>query len=64
LGVQAYTRWVRLIVALEQVAAGRSITDAAHQAGFTDGSHATRACREMFGLSPSDAIAHLSFSQS
>lgn len=63
LNVQAYTRWIRLIVALEQVAAGRSITDAAAEAGFADGSHATRACREMFGLSPSEALAHLSVNQ-
>lgn len=63
LSVQAYARWVRLIVALEQVAAGRSITDAATAAGFADGSHATRACREMFGLAPSDAIAHLTITR-
>ncbi|MBO9522812.1 MAG: helix-turn-helix domain-containing protein [Nocardioidaceae bacterium] len=59
LSVQAYTRWVRLLLALEQIAAGASITDAATAAGFADGSHATRACREMFGLSPSEAIAGL-----
>ena len=63
LSVQAYTRWVRLIVALEQVATGSSITDAAAAAGFADGSHATRACREMFGLAPSDAIAHLTITR-
>jgi AraC-like DNA-binding protein len=59
LNVQTYYRWVRLLVAIEGVAAGLSITDAAHAAGFADGSHATRASREMFGLSPSDALAHL-----
>ena len=64
LSVQAYSRWVRLIVALEQIAAGRSITDAATAAGFADGSHATRACREMFGLAPSEAIAHLTITRS
>jgi len=63
LGVQTYTRWVRLIVALEHVAAGASITDAAAAAGFADGSHATRACREMFGVTPSQAIAHLTIEQ-
>jgi len=64
LSVQAYTRWVRLIIALEQVETGSSITDAATAAGFADGSHATRACREMFGLAPSDAIAHLTITRS
>lgn len=59
LGVQTYVRWVRLIVALEHVVSGASITDAATAAGFSDGSHATRACREMFGLAPSDAVAQL-----
>lgn len=63
LSVQAYTRWVRLIVALEHVATGASITDAATAAGFADGSHATRACREMFGLTPSDAIEHLTITR-
>lgn len=63
LGVGTYVRWVRLIVALEQVGAGASITDAATAAGFADGSHATRACREMFGLSPSEAIARLTIEQ-
>jgi methylphosphotriester-DNA--protein-cysteine methyltransferase len=63
LSVQAYARWVRLIIALEHVATGRSITDAATAAGFADGSHATRACREMFGLTPSDAIEHLTITR-
>jgi len=63
LSVQAYARWIRLIIALEHVGAGESITDAATAAGFADGSHASRACREMFGMAPSDAIAHLTISR-
>jgi AraC-like DNA-binding protein len=40
--------------ATELVAAGASITDAAHGAGFADGAHLSRVCRRMFGIAPTD----------
>lgn len=49
-----YVLWLRLGRATELVAAGASITDAAHGAGFADGAHLTRVCRRMFGVAPSD----------
>jgi AraC-like DNA-binding protein len=50
----AATRWVRLLSALKHLAGGEQVTDAAHLAGFADGSHANRVCREMTGAAPSE----------
>lgn len=49
----AMARWARLLSALEHLGTGASITDAAHLAGFADGAHATRVCRELTGIAPS-----------
>ena len=54
--VSAYARWLRLIHAVEHLANGRTLTAAAHQAGFADGAHFSRTFRAMFGLSPSEAV--------
>ncbi len=51
---RSYVLWLRLGRATELVAAGASITDAAHGAGFADGAHLSRVCRRMFGIAPSD----------
>jgi AraC-like DNA-binding protein len=50
----AAIRWMRLVNAVRQLADGVSVTDAAHPAGFADGSHANRVCREMTGAPPRD----------
>jgi AraC-like DNA-binding protein len=50
----ATVRWLRLLSAFRHLTDGASITDAAHRAGFTDGAHATRTCRELTGAAPSD----------
>ncbi|OMC34551.1 hypothetical protein A5740_09700 [Mycobacterium sp. GA-1841] len=55
----AMARWTRLLCALEYLGAGASITDAAHQAGFADGAHAARVCRELTGVAPSDVARAL-----
>lgn len=47
-------RWLRLMAAFDHLAGGSSVTDAAHLAGFTDGAHATRTCRELTGAAPRD----------
>jgi AraC-like DNA-binding protein len=49
-----YVLWLRLQRAASEMARGHSITDAAHAAGFSDGSHLTRAFRRMFGITPSE----------
>jgi transcriptional regulator GlxA family with amidase domain len=50
--LQAAIRWQRLLTAVGHLIDGRSVTDAAHLAGFADGAHANRVCREMTGLTP------------
>ncbi|MBA8950842.1 helix-turn-helix transcriptional regulator [Actinomadura namibiensis] len=49
-----YVRWLRLQRVIELVADGASLTDAAHEAGFADGAHLSRAARKIFGIAPSD----------
>jgi AraC-like DNA-binding protein len=48
----ATIRWQRLVAAVSYLLDGYSVTDAAHLAGFTDGSHANRVCWEMTGATP------------
>ena len=48
----ATIRWERLVTAVSHILDGRSVTDAAHLAGFADGSHATKVCWEMTGATP------------
>jgi AraC-like DNA-binding protein len=51
---RAYVRWLRLRRAVVIVAAGNSLTDAAHGAGFSDSSHLTRVWRRAFGSAPTE----------
>jgi len=50
----ATIRWARLVTAVGHLIDGCSVTDAAHLAGFADGPHATKVCREMTGAAPRD----------
>lgn len=52
--------WTRLENALALALSGRSLTEAAHEAGFSDSSHFTRAFRDMFGLPPSAVVGSIS----
>ncbi|MEV0829458.1 helix-turn-helix domain-containing protein [Nonomuraea rubra] len=52
--LRPYVRWLRLQRAIGRVAAGESLTAAAHAAGFADGPHFTRAFRSTFGNAPSE----------
>jgi AraC-like DNA-binding protein len=54
--LRSYARWMRLVNAVERLANGQSITEAAHSAGFADAAHFTRTFRSMFGLTPSEAV--------
>jgi len=49
---KAFILWLRLMRALERFAAGKSLTDAAHDAGFSDSAHLSRTFRRMFGVAP------------
>jgi AraC-like DNA-binding protein len=55
--LSATIRWTRLVSAVGHLIDGRSVTDAAHLAGFADGSHANKVCWEMTGAAPRD-FAH------
>lgn len=46
---KTYLLWLRLMKGLEEFAAGASLTDAAHDAGFADSAHFSRTFRRMFG---------------
>lgn len=48
---RVYVLWLRLTRAVELYVAGRSLTDAAHAAGFSDSAHLSRTFRRMFGIS-------------
>lgn len=47
-----YVRCLRVTRAVELAVQGQSITDAAHEAGFADGSHLNRACYLTLGMAP------------
>ncbi|MEU8104554.1 helix-turn-helix transcriptional regulator [Nonomuraea muscovyensis] len=55
--LRPYVGWLRLRRAIDRVAAGDTLTAAAHTAGFTDGPHFTRAFRRTFGNAPSELAA-------
>lgn len=50
LAYKTYLLWLRLIRALEVYASGRSLTEAAHAAGFSDSAHFSRTFKRTFGL--------------
>ncbi|MBM3599467.1 MAG: helix-turn-helix transcriptional regulator [Alphaproteobacteria bacterium] len=49
---KTYLLWLRLTRAVACFAAGKSLTDAAHDAGFSDSAHLSRTFRRMFGVTP------------
>ena len=53
-----YLRWLRMVRAVATIARGRTITEAAFDAGFSDGPHLSRTFREMFGVTPSTVAIH------
>ena len=48
-----YRKQVRLAQATRALAAGSSVLDAAHDAGFSDSAHLSRTFREQYGIAPS-----------
>jgi len=47
-----YVRWLRILLAIQSVLAGSSLTEAAHAAGFADAAHFSRTFRRHFGAAP------------
>lgn len=52
-----FVLWLRLQAAAAELARGRTLTEAAHHAGFADGAHFSRMFRRMFGIAPSEIAA-------
>ena len=50
IALRHYVLWLRLIRAVETYARDRSLTEAAHEAGFADSAHLSRTFKRMFGL--------------
>jgi AraC-like DNA-binding protein len=53
LPMRQYRLTLRMQEAVGHIAEGRSLTEAAHMAGFADSAHFSRTCRRMFGSAPS-----------
>jgi len=51
--VRRYLLWLRLRDAMHLLAKGDSLTDIAHEAGFSDSAHLTRTFRSLLGIAPS-----------
>jgi len=47
---KTYLLWLRLKRAVEVIAGGATLTQAAHEAGFSDSAHFSRTFRRMFGV--------------
>ncbi|MDE3820112.1 helix-turn-helix domain-containing protein [Sinorhizobium meliloti] len=47
---RTFLLWRRLMRAVEQLAGGKRLTEAAHHAGFADSAHFSRTFQRMFGL--------------
>jgi AraC-like DNA-binding protein len=54
--VRPYMRWLRLQRAARELVTGRTVTHAAHVAGFADAAHLTRTFRRMVGATPRDLV--------
>jgi len=54
--VRRYLLWLRLRDAMHLLAHGKSLTETAHEAGFSDSAHLTRTFRGMLGIAPSALI--------
>ena len=57
--LRAFVLWARLQKAVEAVAGGQSLTEAAHEAGFSDAAHLARTFRRMFGTTLSRGVGQL-----
>ena len=56
LPLRRFRIWNRLGAAIFAAAAGASLTDAAHRAGFSSSAHFSSSFRAMFGLAPSELV--------
>jgi AraC family transcriptional regulator len=47
---RTYVLWLRLVRAVDAYVAGRTLTEAAQEAGFSDSAHLSRTFKRMFGI--------------
>ncbi|GLZ89594.1 putative transcriptional regulator, AraC family protein [Metapseudomonas resinovorans] len=59
LPLRSYAKWLRLSQAVQLLASGSSMTDAAHASGFSDSAHFSRTFRALLGIDPSSALAEV-----
>ncbi|WMW80052.1 helix-turn-helix domain-containing protein [Undibacterium cyanobacteriorum] len=52
IALRSYSKWTRLIVALEHLSAAASIAEAAYAAGFSDQAHLQKSFIACFGIAP------------
>jgi AraC-like DNA-binding protein len=62
LPLRSYLKWVRLIETLRHLAAGGTLTEAAHLGGFSDSAHLSRTFRAMLGGSPANLLRQVALS--
>lgn len=55
--LRGYRRWLRTFAVARRYAAGASLTEAAHEAGFASSAHLVTAARASFGIRPSQVLA-------
>src|SRR5262245_51207264 len=56
--VRPYILWLRVQRACGELIHGRSVTEAAHEAGFSDSAHLARTFRRMLGVTPTQIAGH------
>ena len=55
--LRRFRTWIRFRRALERIAGGASLTDAAFDAGFASSTHFSHAFKAMFGVAPASVLA-------
>ncbi len=56
--LRPYLLWLRIQHAAGALMSGTGVTEAAHQAGFSDAAHMTRTFRRMLGATPTEVVRH------
>jgi AraC-like DNA-binding protein len=64
LPLRSYVKWLRLTQALQHLAKGVRLTEAAHAAGFSDSAHFSRTFRALLGIDPSSALVEVELQES
>ncbi|UTW59458.1 helix-turn-helix transcriptional regulator [Kordiimonas sp. SCSIO 12603] len=59
LPLRRYVLWRRLCKAVHLTGKGNSLTQAAHEAGFSDSAHFSRTMKQTFGVSPSQGVLNI-----